>query len=92
MFLEKERTLGVTTFDFGSILLFFGLIYISYVLANNVAYFASLKDQKNSKTRTKKLGCSILLIRLAIFTVGFLLAATAAQIPLDKITLVLGAL
>lgn len=91
-FLYKERILGATSFTFSSILLFGALIYGSYILANNVAYFASLKDQKYSGNRTKRLGSSVLLIRLAVLIVGFIIAATAAQIPLDKVTIVLGAL
>lgn len=91
-FLTKERLLGATAFTFGSILLFGGLIYGAYVLANNVAYFASLKDQQYAGNRTKRLGSSILLIRLAVLIVGFIIAATAAEIPLDKVTIVLGAL
>lgn len=91
-FLDKERTLGDTTFTFGSILLFAGMIYIASILANNIAYFASIQDQKNAGTRKKRLGSSILIIRLVILTMGFFLALTAAKIPLDKITIVLGAL
>ncbi|GAA0878786.1 hypothetical protein GCM10009119_17540 [Algoriphagus jejuensis] len=90
--LNQERTLGSTSFTFGSILLFAALIYVSSILANNIAYFASLKDQKHSGNRTKRLGSSVLLIRLAVLIVGFVIAATAAEIPLDKVTIVLGAL
>jgi small-conductance mechanosensitive channel len=61
-------------------------------LANNVAYFFSIKDQKNGEIRGKKLGSSVLIIRLGVLIIGFFIAATAAKIPLDKITLVLGAL
>lgn len=91
-FLSQERKLGATSFTFSSILLFGILIYASYILANNIAYFASLKDQKYSGNRTKRLGSSILLIRLGVLIVGFVIAATAAEIPLDKVTIVLGAL
>ena len=91
-FLTTERTLGATNFTFSSILLFVSLVYVSYIVANNIAYFASIRDQQYSKNRTKKLGSSVLLIRLAVFIIGFIIAATAAEIPLDNITLVLGAL
>ncbi|HSF55303.1 MAG TPA: mechanosensitive ion channel domain-containing protein [Algoriphagus sp.] len=91
-FLSKERLLGATSFTFDSILLFAVVIYVAYILANNIAYFASLKDQKYSGNRTKRLGSSVLLIRLAVLIIGFFIAATAAQIPLDKVTIVLGAL
>lgn len=46
----------------------------------------------NAQSRNKRLGNSILLIRLGIITIGFFLALTVAKIPLDKITIVLGVL
>lgn len=91
-FLTKERILGATSFTYNSILLFGVILYVAYILANNIAYFASLKDQQHSASRTKKLGSSVLLIRLSVLITGFFIAATAAQIPLDKVTIVLGAL
>lgn len=91
-FLSKERTLGNASFEFGTILLFFLILIVSSFLANNIAYFASIQDQKIAHSRTKRLGSSILLIRLGVITLGFFLAMTVAKIPLDKITIVLGAL
>jgi potassium efflux system protein len=91
-FLVAERFLGETSFTFKSVLLFGALIYIAYILSNNIAYFASIKDQQKPSTRTKRLGSSILLIRLGVFIIGFFIAATAANIPLNNITIVLGAL
>lgn len=92
LFLEKERFIGDNSFTYGSIILFGLLIYASLMLANTIAYFASVKDQKKAEGRNKKLGSSVLLIRLAIITVGFFIAAAAASIPLNNITIVLGAL
>lgn len=92
LFLEKERFIGNNSFTYGSIILFGLLIYASLMLANTIAYFASVKDQKKAEGRNKKLGSSVLLIRLAIITVGFFIAAAAASIPLNNITIVLGAL
>ncbi|MDX5337998.1 MAG: mechanosensitive ion channel [Cyclobacteriaceae bacterium] len=91
-FLLKERVLGDSTFTFGSVLLFIGILFLSSVLANNFAYFISLKDQNTTDIPGKKLGSSVLIFRLLILTLGFFIAATAAKIPLDKITIVLGAL
>jgi small-conductance mechanosensitive channel len=92
LFLEKERFIGDNSFTYGSIILFGLLIYASLMVANTIAYFASVKDQKKAEGRNKKLGSSVLLIRLAIITVGFFIAAAAASIPLNNITIVLGAL
>lgn len=91
-FLEKNRMLGNTEFQFGSILLFIIILYFSTFLANNIAYFASIKDQKSAVSRKQRLGTSILLIRLAVLIFGFFIGMTAAKIPFDKIAIVLGAL
>lgn len=91
-FLTEEYTLGNSTFTFGTILLFLVILLISSFLANSIAYFFSTFDQKNATSRKNRLGSSVLLIRLAVITVGFFIALTAAKIPLDRITIVLGAL
>ena len=91
-FLDKTRLLGETEFQFGSILFFLFILYVSAFLANNIAYFASIKDQKHAGSRKQRLGSSILLIRLAILIVGFFIGMTAAKIPFDKVAIVLGAL
>jgi potassium-dependent mechanosensitive channel len=91
-FLTTERHLGETAFTFRSIFLFAVLIYVAHLLATNIAYFVTLKDQQKPVTRTKRMGSSVLLIRLAVLITGFMIAATAANIPLNNITIVLGAL
>jgi len=91
-FLLQDRTLGDTVFQFGSILLFITILYVSTFLANNIAYFASVKDQKTATSRKQRLGSSVLLIRLAVLILGFILGMTAAKIPFDNIAIVLGAL
>ncbi|SDA49125.1 Small-conductance mechanosensitive channel [Algoriphagus alkaliphilus] len=91
-FLVTERFLGETSFTFRSIFLFGALIYVAYLLSNNIAYFVTIKDQQKPSTRKKRLGSSVLLIRLAILIAGFIIATTAANIPLNNITIVLGAL
>jgi len=91
-FLNKERILGDTAFSFGTIALFIVILFISSFLANNLAYFISARDQKNATSRKNRLGSSILLIRLGVIIIGFMIASAAAKIPLDKITIVLGAL
>lgn len=91
-FLEKPRVLGDTEFEFGSILLFLFILYLSTFLANNIAYFASIKDQKNAHSRKQRLGSSVLLIRLGVLVVGFFIGMTAAKIPFDKVAIVVGAL
>ncbi len=91
-FLSQPRSILNASFTFAQIAVFFLVVYIATFLANTVAYFANIKDQQNVNTRKKKLGSSILLIRLAVLIIGFLIAIAASGIPVDKIAIVLGAL
>lgn len=91
-FLSQGRTVGNTAFTFGSILIFILVIYFSSILAKNIAYFAAIKDTQRADLRNKRLGSSILLIRLAVLIVGFFAALTFSGISLDKLAIVLGAL
>lgn len=65
---------------------------LATILANNIAYFASIKDLQKANQRDKRLGSSILLIRLGVLSLGLLIAKGAFGIPIDKITVILGAL
>lgn len=91
-FLRKQRHILNAVFTFEQIAVFVIVIYFSTFLANTIAYAASIKDEQNAGVRNKRLGSSILLIRLAVFTIGFLIAFAASGIPIDKIAIVLGAL
>lgn len=90
-FLEKERSLGQMKFTFISILIFLFLIWVSLLLGRLITILFS--NTKAGGTATaKKQGSWLLIGRLIIYTVGFLIAIGAAGIPLDKLTIVLGAL
>ncbi|MDT3401566.1 mechanosensitive ion channel family protein [Mucilaginibacter terrae] len=92
-FLTQSRNLGGTLFTFGSIIIFIGVIWISTILARIIAYFYDFADQKrNSTTIGRKTKTSLLLVRIAVFSVGFLLAVAASGFPLDKVTIIISAL
>lgn len=91
-FLSQQRSILNASFNFAQIAVFFVVVYIASFLANTVAYAASIKDQQNVGLGNKRLGSSILLMRLAVLTIGFLIAVAASGIPVDKIAIVLGAL
>ncbi len=90
-FLSQPRSILNATFNFAQIGIFFLIIYIATFLANSIAYFTQIKDQQSGAQRSKKMGSSVLLIRLALLIAGFLIAAAASGISMDKITIVLGA-
>lgn len=91
-FLDKPRQILNAYFTYSQIAVFILILYFSSFLANTIGYIASLKDEQHGAERSKRLGSSILLIRMAIFTLGFLIAIAATGIPVDKITIILGAL
>jgi potassium-dependent mechanosensitive channel len=90
--LTTERSLFNTKFTYGNIVVFVVIVYVASLLANNIAYFATIKDQQQANLREKRLGSSILLIRLGVLSLGFLLAIGASGIGFEKIAIVLGAL
>ncbi|WP_373493244.1 mechanosensitive ion channel domain-containing protein [Aquiflexum sp.] len=91
-FLSKQRSILNASFNYAQIAVFFVVVYIASFLANTVAYAASIKDQQNVGLGNKRLGSTILLMRLAVLITGFLIAVAASGIPIDKIAIVLGAL
>ena len=92
-FLVKERTIGESTFTIQSVFVFFLILILSGIISDLVTFFAS-GDQDVAGNREKKggIGSWLLLIRISIITIGVLLAFAAAGIPMDKLTIILGAL
>jgi potassium-dependent mechanosensitive channel len=94
-FMSEERAVGDYIFTFNTLLLFILILVLSVLVSKIVSYFASdkgiyLDAEKQGKRVT--VGGWLLLLRFAIITVGIFFAFAAAGIPLDKITIILGAL
>lgn len=83
--------IGSITFTLGNIALFFAIIYISVLLQRFVGYFFGETDDEFNKDPDRK-GSWLVAIRLVLLAAGFLLATMASGLPLDKITIVVGAL
>ncbi|ADY51121.1 MscS Mechanosensitive ion channel [Pseudopedobacter saltans DSM 12145] len=89
--LTKPRNFGSVSFTLNNILFFALILYISNWLQKNIEIlfgeksigFSNVIEHKSSK---------LTLIRLIVAILGILLAITASGIPLDKLTVVLGAL
>jgi len=90
-FLFADRIIGAYTFSIQSVLLFFGILILSTFMARIVSFFAG--DQHNTLgPGIKGLGSWLLLIRISIISIGLFIAFAAAGIPLDRITIIIGAL
>ncbi|OAQ39264.1 hypothetical protein A5893_11395 [Pedobacter psychrophilus] len=92
-FLTLSRKIGNTTFTFAGFILFILIIYLSTVIAKIISYFFEFADEHAIKTsRRAKYSSSILLVRLSIWIIGFLIAIAASGVPIDRITIIIGAL
>ncbi|RZK26289.1 MAG: mechanosensitive ion channel, partial [Flavobacterium sp.] len=94
-FLGKDRTIGDYTFSINGLLLFFAIMSISVLVSKVVSFFASddhLIGSKDKEAKKLGLGSWILLVRIFILSSGLFLAIAAAGIPMDRITIILGAL
>lgn len=89
--LAVERKLGNFSFTFGGIVLFLAIIWTANFLQKYIAYFFGdtgdddLDDNKGERSK-------LLITRLILLIGGFLVAVAASGLPIDKITVILGAL
>jgi len=89
--LTEKRTIGTLAFTLGGIVLFLLIIWTANFLQKYIAYFFgdtgddSLDDNKGERSK-------LIVTRLVLLIGGFLLAVAASGLPIDKITVVLGAL
>lgn len=89
--LTIPRKLGSFTFTLRGIILFLFIIWAANFLQKYIAYFfGDIGDDAafdNKGQRSK-----LLITRLVLLIVGFLLAVAASGLPIDKITVIIGAL
>lgn len=89
--LKEKRVIGSFTFTFGGVVLFLGIIWVANFLQKYIAYFFgdtgddSFDDNKGERSK-------LLVTRLILLIGGFLIAVAASGLPIDKITVILGAL
>ncbi|WP_233260682.1 mechanosensitive ion channel domain-containing protein [Pedobacter sp. HMWF019] len=94
-FFSEERTLGNYSFSINNMLLFITIMGIAVIISKIVSFFASdrhLRAGKDDKSGVEGIGSWLLLVRISILSIGLFLAVAAAGIPVDRITIVLGAL
>lgn len=94
-FFYNQHKLGAYSFSVINIVIFFLIMLGAMVLSKVVSFFAAdpqwnTRDEKND--RKFHLGSWILLVRISIIVLGLLLAFSAVGIPLQQITIVIGAL
>ncbi|WP_165806461.1 mechanosensitive ion channel family protein [Chitinophaga parva] len=88
---SQPYSVGSINFTLRGLVLFLGIIWVANFLQKYIAYFFgdtgddAAFDDKGQRSR-------LLVTRLVLLILGFLLAIAASGLPIDKITVVLGAL
>jgi potassium efflux system protein len=89
--LSKQRTIGSINYTLGNVLLFAIILYLSNWLQKNVGVLLG-EGNTTFMGKTEHKSSKLALIRLAVIIVGFFFAVSASGFPVDKLTVVLGAL
>jgi potassium efflux system protein len=90
-FFNTPREVGNFSFTPGGLILFLGIIWLANFLQRFIAYFFgdtgddAAMDDRGQRSR-------LLITRLVLLIGGFLLAVAASGLPVDRITVILGAL
>jgi len=91
--LSQSRSVGGASFTFGGFVIFIAVIWISSIVSRIISYFYDISAQRvnDLSVAKKKNRTSTLLIRLGVFSIGFLLAVAASGFPLEKLTIIISA-
>ncbi len=90
-FLSATRSLGSISFTFGNIALFFFIIWLAHFLQRYISYFLGDTGEDEGEEGLAQRS-KLVMTRLLLLAIGYLIAIAASGIPVDKITIVLGAL
>ncbi|MTH15559.1 mechanosensitive ion channel domain-containing protein [Flavobacterium sp. LC2016-01] len=91
-FFNEPRTIGAINYSYQSIIIFFFIIITSVLIAKIVSFLTSSSSNSSNTNRKNKFGSWILLVQIAIFSIGISLAFISAGIPVDRLTIIISAL
>jgi len=91
--LDQSRAIGGATFTFGGFVIFVLVIWLSSLASKLISYLYDVSAQRvtDLSVLKRKNRTSVIIIKIAIFTAGFLLAVAASNFPLDKLTIIISA-
>jgi potassium efflux system protein len=90
--LTTPHSIGSSSFTLGSIVTFFIVVWVANLCQKYIGYFFGDSGDDSMPEKKSPFGTSILLVRLLILTAGFFVGILASGIPLDKVTIIIGAL
>jgi small-conductance mechanosensitive channel len=93
-FLNDERMIGSYSFSINGVFIFLIILLVSVLVSRLLSIFSAEPDTNASTEQRKRIsfGSWLLLVQIFVISMGLFLAFAASGIPLDKITIILGAL
>jgi len=89
--LTMSLSLGSLSFSIGNMLLFFIIIWMAHLLQQYIGTFFG-DSESDDDLESKKQRSRMMVLKLVVICLGYLLAVAVSGLPLDKITIILGAL
>ncbi len=91
--LNQHQSVGGASFTLGGFVIFILVIWASSIVSKVISYFYDVSSQRvtDLSVLKQKNRTSALIIRIGVFSVGFLLAVAASDFPLDKLTIIISA-
>ncbi len=93
-FFTEIRKIGEFNFSISDIFVFLFILALSLILSRVISFFATAPAVAQGSAKADRIGVGswLLLTRIFILSLGVLLAFAATGIPVDKLTIILGAL
>jgi small-conductance mechanosensitive channel len=93
-FLTTPVSVGSISIKLVSVLYFFVIIWFAHILQQLISFLFGETgiENEDTSTVTKKQHSRLLITRLLVLIGGYMLAIAASGLPIDKITILLGAL
>ncbi|MDP9081579.1 MAG: mechanosensitive ion channel [Bacteroidota bacterium] len=91
--LKEKPSIAGASFTISGLITFIVVIWLSSIVSKIISYFYDVSAQRatDMSALKKKNRTSTLLIRMGVFSLGFLLAVAASDFPLDKLTIIISA-
>ncbi len=93
-FLNADRLIGSYHFSINGLFVFLIILLVSVMISRLLSIFSADPDPSSNAEQRKRIsfGSWLLLVQIFVICLGLFLAFAASGIPLDKITIILGAL
>jgi small-conductance mechanosensitive channel len=89
---SEERKIGTFTYSYEGVVIFFFVLIVSVIISKIVSFLTDENKTRKNDEKSSSLGSWLLLIRIGIISSGIIIAFSTAGIPIDRLTVIIGAL